>query len=532
MAQATSDESSIFYVSFVVPKFLVKQAKSNLERKHKLDRSVKIQPYRRDAYINACGDHMLIQSTIILPDSMSQLEGRLQALKELGLESYYDRIFIIKTHSRQASDVQQYDAQRNPLQEAFGKGLQQLPKELLASLCLTMDRLLADLPDSYTIYPPMLLLTSKTFASSSWQTLLASASPRQLNDLYATVATALRVTHIAQNAPIPPSIGQSLDRDPPASEQPLTKQPTTANILRSPTGLKPLYGSFGPLTKTAQPTPHDLTTALWVSTRQNNILQTWAPVHTMFSRGNISEKTRLLTLPSIAQAVAEGEVAGAGSTAVDLYAGIGYFAFCYARAGVRRVLCWELNGWSVEGLRRGAAANGWGVRVVEGDGQGMEREEVDGTEEGEVFWVWRESNERAGERIERLRGAVPPIRHVNCGLLPSSRGSWETAVGALDPGLGGWVHVHENIAMKEIEGKAAEILEEIQGIVDRVADEDHRSQRDELGGRKAILEHVQKVKTYAPGVMHCVLDIWIPPRRSLDEVKDSCKGSISLEREV
>ncbi|KAJ9644490.1 S-adenosylmethionine-dependent methyltransferase [Coniosporium tulheliwenetii] len=336
MAQDTPDEFSTSCMSFVVPKFLVKQAKSNLEKKHKLDRSVKIQPYRRDAYINACGDHMIIQSTITLPHSMSQLEEKSQALKELGLESYYDRIFVIKTHYHQASDVHQHDAQKNPLREAISKGLQQLPEELLASLCLTIERLLADLSDSYTVYPPMLLLTSKTFAAPTWQTLLTSASPCQLEDLYATVAIALRVTHIAQNAPIPLSTGQSPDSTQRAPEQPPTDQPTTTNILRSPTGLKPLYGDFGPYPSnpsTALPFKQGLEAALWVSTRQNHILQTWAPLHTMFSRGNISEKTRLLTLPSIAAAVAEGEAAGTGSAAVDLYAGIGYFAFCYARAG-------------------------------------------------------------------------------------------------------------------------------------------------------------------------------------------------------
>src|SRR5690606_6675835 len=52
-----------------------------------------------------------------------------------------------------------------------------------------------------------------------------------------------------------------------------------------------------------------------------------------------------------------------GKWAVDLYAGIGYFAFSYARLGLR-VLCWEVNPWSVEGLRRGAEANGFGVRVM------------------------------------------------------------------------------------------------------------------------------------------------------------------------
>ncbi len=423
---------------------------------------------------------------------------------------YIDRIYVVKNPPYTASGLDRHDVPGNPLHEAFSKGLQQLPEELLSSLGLNVKGLLADLPDSYTIYLPMLLLTRNTFATPTWQILLASAQRWQLDALYTTVAKAIGVTHIAQNAPIPPS----------TDDNPTSADTSTANILRSPTGLKPLHGYFGkPLIDFDEDFRFDSKTALWVSTRQNGIVQTWAPFHTMFSRGNITEKTRLLTLPSISQAVAEGEAAGTGCTAVDLYAGIGYFAFCYAKAGVKRVLCWELNPWSVEGLKRGAVANRWGVTVVI-DGDEWQAHRGQG-----VLRVYQESNERAGKEIERLRKSwgerLPPIRHVNCGLLPSSRGSWRTAVEVVDPGLGGWIHVHENIAVREIEGKAEEVLEEIQRIFDGIAEKERSSTGSELGARKAVLEHIQKVKTYAPGVMHCVLDIWIPPRSSSNEDNSS-----------
>jgi tRNA wybutosine-synthesizing protein 2 len=188
---------------------------------------------------------------------------------------------------------------------------------------------------------------------------------------------------------------------------------------------------------------------------------------------------------------------------VDLYAGIGYFAFSYAKAGVSKVLCWELNGWSVEGLRRGSEENGWRVEVVKEGQEAREYslEEVVKDPETKLV-VFHMSNEHASPIIQRVRSSIPPIRHVNCGLLPSSRLSWLTAVRALDPEMGGWIHIHENLAIKEIEERGVEIVGEIQGLLDQWANGEMR---------KAVMEHVERVKTYAPGVMHCVLDVRVEP---------------------
>jgi tRNA wybutosine-synthesizing protein 2 len=157
------------------------------------------------------------------------------------------------------------------------------------------------------------------------------------------------------------------------------------NVLRSPAGLRMLFGDWGGDGDDGGGLGGG--GALWVATRQNGIAQVWAPRWTMFSRGNVKEKGRLLAFhddggqqdaPPLGEDGVEAQrrrrrraaVAAAlppqtrgEAWAVDLYAGIGYFAFSYARLGMR-VLCWELNAWSVEGLRRGARANGWGVRVV------------------------------------------------------------------------------------------------------------------------------------------------------------------------
>jgi tRNA wybutosine-synthesizing protein 2 len=243
----------------------------------------------------------------------------------------------------------------------------------------------------------------------------------------------------------------------------------------------------------------------------------------MFSRGNIREKARLLAFhspfhspPLPRHSKPDPAAYAAGKWAVDLYAGIGYFAFCYARLGLR-VLCWEMNPWSVEGLRRGARGNGFGVRVVRppslslssssglsGEGGGV----VGGGEVdleavlagGEQIVVFLEDNRFAAGRVRRLRelreraGEGLPVVHVNCGLLPRSDMVWRDAWDMVD-GREGWLHLHENVGEGDIESRRGEV----QGLFDKWKAE----------GKEAEVDHVERVKTFAPGVWHCVFDVFI-----------------------
>lgn len=331
----------------------------------------------------------------------------------------------------------------------------------------------------YTIYGCMLLLSQNAFQSECWESVLAASGSDAIERLYYLLARHLKITQIAITNPIPLNNTNGTEHE---------------NVIRSPSNFQPLYGDFGPAKANSAPNRQDFEAAFWVNAKQNGIYQTWAPRWTMFSRGNISEKARILELDSVAQAVEEGRESGEGSAAVDLYAGIGYFTFSYLKAGVRKMLCWDLNAWSCEGLRRGAKANGW--EVAKSDG-----EAVDALAESDArLLVFTESNERAFERVRQMRSALPPIRHVNCGLLPTSRGSWQTALDVLDPSMGGWIHVHENFAVQDIEAKAEEVRQELELIMNRKRQ------------GKIELEHVNRLKSYAPGVMHCVLDIYISPR--------------------
>jgi tRNA wybutosine-synthesizing protein 2 len=204
-------------------------------------------------------------------------------------------------------------------------------------------------------------------------------------------------------------------------------------------------------------------------------------------------------------AISQGKTRGC--TAVDLYAGIGDFAFSYAAAGVQKVLCWDSDPWRIEGLRKGALRNNWKVQVHDNQ---LHPESTDFRISSKTKLVaFVESNEKALERIQILRDALPPIRHVNCGLLPTSRDCYATAAAALDPELGGWVHVHESFGVQEVTCKAKKIRVEFEELIKNLDKE--RGFSNETTARKPVVEHIQRVKTYGPGVLHCVVDIFVPP---------------------
>lgn len=330
----------------------------------------------------------------------------------------------------------------------------------------------------YTIYGSMLLLPSTTFEGPEYESLAPYLHDSSLEELYTLISKHLKTTVIAINKPIPPKQEHSDEE----------------NILRAPTNFTPVFGDFGPETCNSPPGEEDFEAAFWVMAKQNGIRQVWSPRWTMFSRGNISEKARLLTLPSVVKAVEEGRLRN-GCTAVDLYCGVGYFSFSYVKAGVKKVLGWDLNAWSIEGLRRGAVANKWSV-VVFGE-EGMRLEDLARGEEQLV--VFNESNELAPERVAKMREHLPPIRHINCGMLPSSRDSLKLSAAILDAGYDGWVHVHENFLISEIEQKAEQTRQQLQSLL---VEQRGKNARVEL-------EYVSHLKSYAPGVEHCVLDILV-----------------------
>ena len=415
----------------------------------------------------------------------------------------------------------------------------------------TVEDLISKLPKRYTLYPPLLLLPANVFtATLGWRDFYAGLSPTEKQGLYACIAEAFKgqgqgVTHIAVNAPIAAEVDIN-GGDSGGGVVP--------NVMRSPTGLVPLYGDWGPRRLVAwvngerpveigQPTTEDFERAFWVSTVQNGgVVQVWAPLWTMFSRGNIQEKARILGEgDSVFEGLDDegiGCLPGEASkdiSAVDLFVGIGYFAFSYLKRGVGVVWGWEINGWSVEGLRRGCERNGWRTEILKvcGDGlvvdeqgreghEALERlaesldmaQEERGDKRAVRCVVFHGDNKWSGKIMTLLRkaslqgrvvGKWRTVRHVNLGLLPHAKDSWQNSVEILDSEIGGWLHVHENVDVRDFQSRTAEIVREIGRLV--------AADGAKHGQWETSCCHLEEVKTYAPGVMHCVFDIRILPTR-------------------
>lgn len=393
----------------------------------------------------------------------------------------------------------------NPISSAVTEWYNQNTSEFSA-LGATADTLAAEAPKRWVTYEPMVLLPSGSFSSPTWRETLAAASQGCREHLWTTILRRLgektreKATHLAVNDGIPLTVAARSGAGDASGED------GEENILRSPVGLRILHGDFGPPeTEGETVSDEDFAQALWASTKQNGIHQTWAPRWTMFSRGNVKEKARLLAFHEPQPGGDRDQLphrirprTSLGQTwAVDLYGGIGYFVFSYAKLGMR-VLCWELNPWSVEGLRRGARANGWSVRVIKGEELARPTTELVSGEDTIV--VFLENNREATRRVRELRAHSFDLQvsHVNCGLLPRSDDSWEASREILGGNEAGWLHLHENVGVKDIEPRKGEIQNTFESMNERGG-----------GGWVAKVEHVELVKTFAPGVWHCVFDVYI-----------------------
>ncbi|KAK9681561.1 hypothetical protein RND81_10G011000 [Saponaria officinalis] len=192
----------------------------------------------------------------------------------------------------------------------------------------------------------------------------------------------------------------------------------------------------------------------WVDHRENGILYCFDATKCMFSWGNLSEKLRM------------ARVDCKGETIVDLFAGIGYFTLPFlVRGDAKLVYACEWNPHAVESLRHNLEANMVSDRciVLEGD--------------------------------NRLTAPKGVANRVCLGLLPSSEGSWLTAVRALRS-EGGTLHIHENV-------KDSEETEWTQHVVTSISE----IAQSEGHCWNVSLVHLERVKWYAPHIRHVVADI-------------------------
>lgn len=192
----------------------------------------------------------------------------------------------------------------------------------------------------------------------------------------------------------------------------------------------------------------------WVDHRENGIIYSFDATKCMFSWGNLSEKRRM------------GQLDCKNEVIVDLFTGIGYFTLPFlVKANAKMVYACEWNPHAIEALRRNLELNGVTDRcvILEGD-----------------------------NRVTAPKGVAD---RVNLGLLPSSEGSWATAVRALRSN-GGMMHVHGNVKDTEEESWTQHVSKSIKEI-----------SKSEGYNWDISIEHVERVKWYAPHIRHLVVDI-------------------------
>ena len=183
----------------------------------------------------------------------------------------------------------------------------------------------------------------------------------------------------------------------------------------------------------------------------------------MFSSGNVTERHRI------------GSIDMKGETVVDAYAGAGYYTLpMLVRSQAGHVHACEMNPASIEGLKWAAAKNGVEdqLSVHEGDNQAT---------------------------LPKLAGVAD---RCHLGLLPSSEAVWQHALACLKP-TGGWLHVHMNVEKEKVQSWSDETVQKLDEMA-RV-----------LGRNWSIeAKHIERVKSYSPGVLHVVLDVQCVPDRS------------------
>ncbi len=211
----------------------------------------------------------------------------------------------------------------------------------------------------------------------------------------------------------------------------------------------------------------------WTVVRENGVRYGLDVTRSMFASGNGSEKRRVASFDC------------RGQTVVDLYAGIGYFTLPYlVHAGAAHVHACEWDDDALSALRANLLDNGVSDRCT----------------------VHAGDNASAS-----TAAAIRRVAHrVNLGLIPSCEAGLPVAVRALRD-EGGVLHVHANVGSAETER-----AEWCAALERRLAELAREAGRGADGGAwVARVDHLERVKSYAPRVWHVVADVRLAPASSI-----------------
>lgn len=237
----------------------------------------------------------------------------------------------------------------------------------------------------------------------------------------------------------------------------------------------------------------------WVIHVDNGVKYKFNVTRNMFSAGNIHEKIRVSRLKC------------SGETIVDMFCGIGYFTLQFlVHSEVKLVHAIDWNPEAIECFKQNLLIN-----------------KID---QSKCIIHFGDNNEVTPQNV---------ADRVYLGLIPTSRFSWKTACKALKSSSGGILHLHENVSIKDRETtdskpnhplisnepcssivnvttkssiKTVQLLESweksVLSVIEELLKEIHP---DSCWTVKSRGRH--KVKPFAPGILHMVLDVDCRPCR-------------------
>eukprot|EP00923_Selenidium_pygospionis_P010936 GHVN01019106.1.p1 GENE.GHVN01019106.1~~GHVN01019106.1.p1 ORF type:complete len:1502 (+),score=149.35 GHVN01019106.1:396-4901(+) len=259
---------------------------------------------------------------------------------------------------------------------------------------------------------------------------------------------------------------------------------------------------------------------------ENGVVFQFDVTRLMFSSGNGTERMRICKLVEhspLTNDVGSNDV----EMVLDMFCGIGYFSLPILVHSERvRVIACDWNREALEAFRSELALNRinfledrFRLTLIQGDSTQLKPWRSTWSALHPTGRSWVEGDIGFAShilRIEDVRG-VPYVDRVLLGLIPSSEHAWRTACGMINPLRGGFLHIHEVAHVKEagstkhLPAKADYIEAKIQEFFDidvgcAATCNEGCEPASKLVWRVSV-QHVEKVKPYAPLRFHFVFDV-------------------------